>query len=125
MYTDNDLLFPPSTIPYIRNSRGQEWQILVDRVKILPEDHVENLAFCLAMIRFNGCMACETDSYRAMRGCTACALQTLRRHKGPDSDILGLYDEALEEMQAYLATTPLHLTGKEEEEEIATAVRAA
>jgi hypothetical protein len=125
MYTDNDLLFPPSTIPRIRNSRGREWQILVDRVKILPEDHVENLAFCLAMIRFNGCMACETDSYRAMRGCTACALQTLRRHKGPDSDILGLFDEALEEMQAYLATTPLHLTGKEEEEEIATAVRAA
>lgn len=124
MYTDNDLLFPPSTIPHIRNSRGQEWQILIDRVKILPEDHVENLAFCLAMIRFNGCMACETDSYRAMRGCTACALQTLRRHKGPDSDILGLYDEALEEMQAYLATTPLHLTGKEEEE-IRTAVRAA
>lgn len=124
MYTDNDLLFPPSTIPHIRNSRGQEWQILVDQVKNLPEDHVENLAFCLAMIRFNGCMACETDSYRAMRGCTACALQTLRRHKGPDSDILGLYDEALEEMQSYLATTPLHLTGKEEEE-ITPAVRAA
>lgn len=124
MYTDNDLLFPPSTIPHIRNSRGQEWQILVDQVKNLPEDHVENLAFCLAMIRFNGCMACETDSYRAMRGCTACALQTLRRHKGPDSDILGLYDEALEEMQSYLATTPLHLTAKEEEE-ITPAVRAA
>jgi hypothetical protein len=120
MYTDNDLLFPPSTIPHIRNSRGQEWQILVDRVKTLPEDHVENLAFCLAMIQFNGCMACETDSYRAMRGCTACALQTLRRHKGPDSDILGLYDEALEEMQVYLATTPLHLTRKEEEEIPAT-----
>jgi hypothetical protein len=95
MYTDNDLLFPPSTIPHIRNSRGPEWQKLVDRVSELPEDHAESLAFCLAMIRFNGCMACETDSYRAMRGCTACALQTLRRHKGPDSDILDLYEGEL------------------------------
>ena len=123
MYTDNDLLFPPATIPRIRNSRGQEWQTLVDRVKYLPDDHEESLAFCLAMIRFNGCMACETDSYRAMRGCTACALQTLRRHKGPDTDILDLYDEALEEIQAYLATTPLHLTGTVEEE--VTPVRRA
>ena len=124
MYTDNDLLFPPATIPQIRNSRGQEWQKLVDRVRYLPEDHEESLAFCLAMIRFNGCMACETDSYRAMRGCTACALQTLRRHKGPDTDILELYDTALEEMRMYLATTPLHLTGTVEEE-IVPARRAA
>jgi hypothetical protein len=124
MYTDNDLLFPHSVIPHIRNSRGQEWQRLVDRVRNLPEDHEENLAFCLAMIRFNGCMACETDSYRAMRGCLACALQTLRRHKGPDTDILELYDEALIEMQNYLAKTPLHLTG-EQEEEVVTTRRAA
>lgn len=124
MYTNNDLLFPPATIPHIRNSRGQEWQKLVDRVKKLPEDHLETLAFCLAMIRFNGCMACETDSYRAMRGCTACALQTLRRHKGPDTDILEIYDGALEEMQSYLATMPLHLT-RVEEEEITPTRRAA
>ena len=124
MYTDNDLLFPHSTIPQIRNSRGPEWRKLVDRVKNLPEDDVENLAFCLAMIRFNGCMACETDSYRAMRGCLACALQTLRRHKGPDQDILDIYDKSLIDMQAYLAKTPLHLTG-EEEEEIITTRRAA
>ena len=116
MYTDNDLLFPPTTIPQIRNSRGQEWQKLIDRVRYLPEDHEESLAFCLAMIRFNGCMACETDSYRAMRGCTECALQTLRRHKGPDTDILELYDKALVEMEKYLATTPLHLTEKVDEE---------
>jgi hypothetical protein len=120
MYTDNDLLFPHSTIPQIRNSRGPEWRNLIDRVKNLPEDHVENLAFCLAMIRFNGCMACETDSYRAMRGCLACVLQTLRRHKGPDQDILDIYEKALIDMQAYLVKTPLHLTGVEEEEVLPT-----
>lgn len=114
MYADNDILFPPGTIPLIRNSRGDRWQKLVDKVSYLPEDHPENLAFSLAMIRLNGCMACETDSYRAMRGCTACALQGLRRFKGPDSELFEMYDEALDDMRAYLAQTKLHLTGERE-----------
>jgi hypothetical protein len=114
MYADNDILFPPGTIPHIRNSRGDSWQKLIDKVSYLPEDHPENLAFSLAMIRLNGCMACETDSYRAMRGCTPCALQGLRRFKGPDTDLVEMYDLALEDMKVYLAKTQLHLTGEEE-----------
>ncbi|NIM96184.1 MAG: hypothetical protein GTO18_21000 [Anaerolineales bacterium] len=114
MYADNDLLFPPQTISHIRNSRGEEWQKLIDRVTRLPEDHPESLAFSLAMIRLNGCMECETDSYRAMRGCTPCAKQVLRRYKGPDSDILEMFDEACEDMQTYLASNTLHLRSEEE-----------
>lgn len=115
MYADNDILFPPETIPHIRNSRGDKWRKLIDKVSYLPEDQLESLAFSLAMIRLNGCMACETDSYRAMRGCTPCALQVLRRHKGPDSELLEMYDVALEDMRAYLATNKLHLSGEEDE----------
>ena len=55
------------------------------------------------MIRLNGCMACETDSYRAMRGCAACAIQTLRRYKGTDRDLLRAYQQALDDMRRYLA----------------------
>jgi hypothetical protein len=56
----------------------------------------------LMMIRLNGCLECETDSYRAMRGCDACALQTLRRYKGSDSDLLNKFDEALQDIREYL-----------------------
>jgi hypothetical protein len=43
---------------------GAEWRALIDRVTSLPESHEEVLAFCLMMVRLNGCMACETDSTR-------------------------------------------------------------
>jgi len=102
MYAKNELMFPHQAIPHLRDSRGEAWRRLVERVSRLPETHEEVLAFMLLMIRFNGCMACETDSYRAMRGCSRCALQMLRRFKAPDDDLLRMYDEALEDVRHYL-----------------------
>jgi len=106
MYADNELLFPPYVIPMLANSRGKDWASLVERVAQLPDDHPESLAFSLMMIRLDGCMACETDSYRAMRGCSACALQTLRRHKASDADLLQRYDKALGDVESHLAKLP-------------------
>ncbi len=103
MYATNELLFPNHVIPTLRNMRGPEWAGLIDRVMSLPEAHEESLAFVLMMIRLNGCMACETDSYRAMRGCAACAQQTLRRFKGHDRDLVRAYQQALEDIRRYMA----------------------
>ena len=103
MYAQNELLYPHYVTPRLRHMRGSEWQALVDRVLTLPESHEEVLAFCLMMIRLNGCMACETDSYRAMRGCLACTAQTLRRYKGPDSDLFHIYKRALADIRQYTA----------------------
>lgn len=107
MYAENELLFPPYAIPHLRNERGPEWSVLVDRVAQLPEDHPESLAFSLMMMRLDGCMGCETDSYRAMKGCRSCASQVLRRHKGPDSDLIQRYERALKDIRAYLAARPM------------------
>lgn len=60
----------------------------------------------LMMIRLNGCLECETDSYRAMKGCDACAIQTLRRYKGPDSDLMKLFQQALAEIRDQLDVMP-------------------
>ena len=95
MYTKNELMFPHYAIPAMRGLRGSQWKALVERVMPLPEYHEEKLAFMLLMVRINGCMACETDSYRAMRGCAACAIQTLRRYKGDDDELLDVYEQAL------------------------------
>lgn len=73
MYAKNELMFPHHAIPALRNLRGAEWAALVDRVLAVPEAHEQSLAFMLMMIRLDGCLGCETDSYRAMRGCEACA----------------------------------------------------
>jgi hypothetical protein len=67
-----------------------------------PEDHPESLAFSLLMIRLDGCLSCETDSFRAMRGCVACAQQVLHRYKGPDADLLKRYGRCLHEVRSHL-----------------------
>lgn len=105
MYSKNELMFPHHVISALRNLRGTEWSDLVDRVLAVPEGDAQSLAFVLMMIRLNGCMACETDSYRAMRGCSACAIQTLRRYKGPDRELLHAYQKALDDVRHYLGKT--------------------
>lgn len=102
MYADNELLFPTHVIIKLRHSRGEEWCALVERVSSLPEDNIEILAFSLMMIRIDRCLTCETDSYRAMRGCKACSRQSLRRYKGSDLELLSVYQQALEDVQQYL-----------------------
>jgi hypothetical protein len=102
MYTTNELMFPHKAIATLRNMRGPQWQALIERILGLPETHEETLAFMLMMIRLNGCMECETDSYRAMRGCDACAIQTLRRYKGSDEDLLGHFRQALADIRDYV-----------------------
>jgi hypothetical protein len=102
MYTKNELMFPHQAIPHLRDVRGEVWRQVVDRVAALPETHEEVLALMLTMIRVNGCMPCETDSYRAMRGCVMCAQQTLRRYKGLDSELVHIYEQALADVQNYM-----------------------
>ena len=103
MYADNELLFPTHVIPALRHARGDRWRALVDEITPLPEDHPKKLAFSLMMIRLDGCLSCETDSYRAMRGCKACARQMLRRHKGADDELFRIFEEALEDVGAFLS----------------------
>jgi len=104
MYTKNQLMFPHHVIPLLRDLRGPEWKTLVDDVLAVPEGNEQSLAFVLMMVRLNGCMACETDSFRAMRGCDACAIQTLRRYKGSDRELVRAFQSALEDVRGYFAS---------------------
>lgn len=99
MYTDNEILFPHYAIPALRNTRGPMWRNLIDRLSQQDETSVEVIALMSMMIELNGCLPCETDSYRAMRGCTACAQQTLRRFKGTDEELISAYKASLAKFQ--------------------------
>jgi uncharacterized protein YoaH (UPF0181 family) len=101
MYSDNDILFPHYAIASLKRLGGEAWQKLVERIVELPENHEETIAFMKMMVDLNGCLSCETDSYRAMRGCTACAQQTLRRHKDGDEALLKRFEDALEEVRRF------------------------
>jgi hypothetical protein len=102
MYTDNELLFPAYVIPKLKDLRGPEWRGLVEHVARLREDHPESLAFSLMMVRLDGCMNCTTDSFKAMRGCALCAMQSVRRFKGSDRDLLKLYEKAQDDVAEYM-----------------------
>lgn len=103
MYTRNELMFPHYAIARLRDARGPAWRELIDRVTSLPETHDDVLAFMLMMVRLNGCLPCETDSYRAMRGCAMCSLQSLRRYKDADRDLLAMYEQAQADIHEYRA----------------------
>jgi len=95
LYADNEILFPHYAIPALRNSRGETWRQLIDKISAKRETSIEVIALMSVMIELNGCLGCETDSYRAMRGCTACAQQTLRRFKGSDEELISLYESSV------------------------------
>ena len=104
MYVNTEIMFPPSVIPSLREASGPEWRRLVEKVTALGETDPERLAFALLMIRLDGCLDCDADSFRAMRGCQACALQTVKRYRNNERELLRLYKVALADVQTYLAT---------------------
>ena len=97
-----ELLFPAHLISSLRDLRGEEWRDLVDRVAALPETHVDSLAFVLMMIELDGCLKCNSNNYKFLRGCYLCATQTVQSYKGTDTDLMELYRKAHEELNLYL-----------------------
>lgn len=102
MYSDSELLFPIYAVPHLKDLRGPAWRKVVERVMKLEDGHPEALALSLMMIQLDGCLTCEADSYKAMRGCVACAMQNIKRFKGSDRDLIKRYKDALKEVEAYI-----------------------
>jgi hypothetical protein len=107
-HEDAEMLFPMRVVPSLGDLRGGSWKRLVERVTDLEEDDPDALAFGLMMIRISGCLNCQADSFRALRGCTACARQAILRYRGNDQELNRLYDKARKEIDAYLAAHPAH-----------------
>ncbi len=99
---DTELLFPPRLLPQVRRLRSDTWRGLVDSVERHPPAAPERVAFELLMVRLHGCINCQADSYRAMQGCTQCALQTVKRFRNTDEELTRQYEEALQEVNRYL-----------------------
>lgn len=100
--SDTEMLFPSRVIPTLKNLRGAAWQNLVERVSQQEDGEAGTLAFGLMMIRLNSCLSCHADSYRAMRGCTACAQLSVARFREDDEVLLKLYKKAEKDVEAYL-----------------------
>lgn len=99
---DTEILFPMRVAPALRDLRGEVWARLVRRAAAAPDASLDALAFSLMLIRLSGCLTCHTDSYRAMRGCTACATLTVKRFRGDDNELVALFERARADVAGYL-----------------------
>ena len=99
---DTEILFPMRVAPALRDLRGEVWARLVRRAAAAPDASLDALAFSLMLIRLSGCLTCHTDSYRAMRGCTACATLTVRRFRGDDNELVALFERARVDVMNYM-----------------------
>lgn len=100
--SDTEVLFPSRVIPTLQSLHGEEWRRLIDRLISPDALPVERHAFVLMMVRMCGCVGCNADSFRAMRGCTQCARQTVRRFRGSDAEFVEQYRQVLTEVEAYI-----------------------
>jgi len=107
---DAEILFPARVVPLLRNLRGPEWQRLIDEIMRHAPGSEEEQAFSLMMIRLDGCLTCHADSYRAMRGCTLCAQQTITRFKGSDTDLVAAYEQAHRDLDHWRQTGEIPLS---------------
>lgn len=101
-HEDTEMLFPMRAVSALGDLRGLPWKSLVERVLSLEEDAPDALAFGLMMVRLSGCLSCQADSFRALRGCTACARQAIMRYRGTDQELARQYEQSRKEVRAYL-----------------------
>ena len=99
---DTELIFPLRVVPSLRSLRSDSWSALVDQIASATADPLDQLAFTLMMVRMASCASCGADSFRAMRGCTQCARQTVRRFRGSDADLLVQFQQYRIEVQHHL-----------------------
>jgi hypothetical protein len=109
--SDTELIFPLRVVPALDAMRSDNWQNLVRRISDENADRTEQATFVLMMARLGGCAGCNADSFRAMRGCTQCARQTIKRYRGNDADLMELFGQTKIEVENFIKKTSEN-TGK-------------
>jgi hypothetical protein len=97
-----DLLFPSKAIENLSGIRGEMWDKLVSSLNDLESTNPDRIAFVLMMVRLGGCGSCQSDSFRAMRGCILCSTTSIKRYKGSDQTLIDLYNEAKIDVVKYM-----------------------
>ena len=97
-----DLLFPSRAIESLRDIRGEKWQNFIDSLVGLDPINPDVIAFVLMMVKMGGCASCQSDSFRAMRGCILCSSTTIKRYKGTDQALIDQFSEAKKDVSKYM-----------------------
>jgi hypothetical protein len=91
---DTEIIFPLRVATSLRELHGADWRKAADKAAKAAPDSPEAAGFVLAMARVNGCHNCNADSFRAMKGCTLCAQDAVRRYRGGEKALLKQIEKA-------------------------------
>ena len=95
---DTELIYPLRVNPAIRDLHGPAWRKAADKALKAGPDGPDAVIFVLAMARVNSCHTCNADSFRAMKGCTLCAQDNVRRYRGGEKALLRQVEKAEKEL---------------------------
>lgn len=106
IYARSELLFPHRYVSSLSALRSAQWQALVRRVCVLPEDDEESLGFCYLLVNMCGCLNCDMNSYKASLGCSQCARRAITAFKGSDEELYAYFEQARDKVHAALSGDP-------------------
>lgn len=90
-------------IPSLADLRGPEWQKLVEHLSDGQANDNEKIGMTALVVKLAGCAGCNTDSFRAMKGCTQCSRLIIKRYKGNDAELIRNYQDCVKEVSNYLS----------------------
>jgi hypothetical protein len=99
---DTEVLFPIRASTQLKSIRGKEWMDLINKISEKDSQFLDQLAFSWLMVQLCSCVSCNADSFRAMRGCTQCSSQTIKRYRGDDHELLLEFDTAHRDIEKFL-----------------------
>jgi len=108
---DTELVFPIRVLPHLKHLRSEIWESITEKVIERPNDLSNQMAFTLMMTKIAGCLTCDSDSFRAIRGCTLCTQQALKRYRGSDKELEILLNKSQEKVKKYLEKRIEEITG--------------
>jgi hypothetical protein len=98
---DTELIFPIRILPKLTNLRGEIWENNITEV-LETNDLVNQVGMIVLMIKVAGCITCNADSYRAIRGCTLCSQQAIKRYKGTDKELNQIYRKSCKKVKKFI-----------------------
>ncbi|MEX2160616.1 MAG: hypothetical protein WD751_01765 [Anaerolineales bacterium] len=99
---DTEIIFPLRVSRSLRDLHGSDWRKAADKAARAEPDSPEAISFVLALARVDGCHSCHADSFRAMKGCTLCAQDAVRRYRGGEKALLKVIEKARTDLGKWL-----------------------
>ena len=73
---------------------------IVKNANEADEQSPEFVGFCYMMVQLCNCANCTWNSFRAIKGCTTCAINTVNRLKESDAELVSQYKSSVTEIKA-------------------------